>query len=1111
MLKPFYPADPATASGRKVNIIIIPGLSTLPPTAWSNDSGQWINQLIDNSNARAQAWLYDYQGGSSSDTIIQRIADEGQRLLSCLDNFCSERVPDSPEEMESPKSGDSPKANESQSPTEQQNVHVPKKPRHAKRKPLFFICHSLGGIVLKQALSITKTHVFRHLEVVEVISGIVLLGTPHVPLTVKASPNILELIMRLQPTSSLRKTAFTTHDNSFLAKCCSDFHLLRIEVPIVIGYETAESRVHVGMFKTSQVIIVPKELALTDSKHQNAFAMDQNHENTCKIEISSPLFHAIEESLKRALDIAPELIYKRFYASTRDVNDMGMIRSLTTNNEKGQALMIPVLKQEEPTLCLSQSPMSSRDATYGGSTNAPRPVGSDKVVTNFEIVNKNPCLPCFSMKVHKRQKGFFGRESTLDLIDAVLLPENRHEDGSLEEQASTIHSYALCGMGGMGKTQIAVEYAYSRRNKFNAIFFVTADTKNILSEEFACIAVELGLEEESETKDLTVSCEIVKGWLSNPVKAYDAKDPNSPDNEASWLLIFDNADDSEVLDDFWPNTGLGSVLVMSRDSEAKEHSYLANDGIDLQPFSSEDAIMFLQTVTRRNKQPGQERYAAEMVERLGGMPYLITQMAGVMSRLRLSYSDFLKLYNASGIDDTISVGGGGSKVSTEAKIHSISSKVGLDGLQPSSLALLCLISVLDPDRIPENILASACTTSADGIEDFPKNLGQYYEVRAELLQTSLINQNPETGDIWVHRILQDVVREKIGQELLAKFFHFAVRAMSLIWPFTSLENRFSTKRYPACAALFPSVVRLRNVHETMLPQGNSRHQLSSAKLFGDTGWYRFERGFQEESKEWFEIVMRICDGFEDKTSTEAIYMIRDTHHNLGTAAGETNDTKSFLKHAGIWLEMLQERGSDADGNPIIDYELAMGFNETGVAHAMDRQYEVAITFFERAIRTYKALPHYQDTMLGWSASNIGLMYWVLGRLHEAEQALLEIIEIFRKANGYDDTLSFKHHRIGDICHRLTDDNLRLRNLAEAQVLINQAIKVFSERPQYVQELARSTYKASQVSAAIGNQKKADSELRDAFQLYQQLVPGDRRGIDEIKEADYDSLVVFYSR
>lgn len=494
---------------------------------------------------------------------------------------------------------------------------------------------------------------------------------------------------------------------------------------------------------------------------------------------------------------------------------MGTVQSLTTNNEKSQAYMIPIQPKPE-----ASNELSSLNATYGSSQG---PGLSDKAITNFEVAGKDPHLPCFSMQVQRRQRGFFGRKDILDLIDEDLLPSKTE---TTPDEVSSLRSFALCGMGGMGKTQIAIEYAYTRRSEYDAIFFVTADNKNILSAEFARIALELGLEDESETKDLAVSCEVVRGWLSNPVKTYAA--PSAQDNEASWLLIFDNADDLDILDDFWPTTGIGSVLITSRDSEAKEHNYFGNNGIDLQPFSGEDAIRFLNTLSRKAVRADQEEYAVQVADRLGGLPYLLTQMAGVMSRLRMSYSEFLALLDAKGIEKT------STSPSTPERVFSISSKLGLDGLTPASLALLTLISVLDPDRIPESILVNACTGSA-ALDDFPKDAIQYYEARAQLLQTSLIYQS-DTGDIYLHRIAQDVARDKLDQPGLVRVFQFAVWAVSLVWPFVRLEQRFTTKRYPRCEAIFPSVVRLRTMHERLLSPGPARHQLSSARLLGDTGW-----------------------------------------------------------------------------------------------------------------------------------------------------------------------------------------------------------------------------------------------------------------------------------
>lgn len=67
----------------------------------------------------------------------------------------------------------------------------------------------------------------------------------------------------------------------------------------------------------------------------------------------------------------------------------------------------------------------------------------------------------------------------------------------------------------------------------------------------------------------------------------------------TWLLVFDNVDDLAVLDDYWPLDGPGCVLFTGRDPLAKGHGYLATHGIDLGPFSAEEASEFLMELTKR--------------------------------------------------------------------------------------------------------------------------------------------------------------------------------------------------------------------------------------------------------------------------------------------------------------------------------------------------------------------------------------------------------------------------------------------------------------------------------------------------------------------------------
>jgi len=135
-------------------------------------------------------------------------------------------------------------------------------------------------------------------------------------------------------------------------------------------------------------------------------------------------------------------------------------------------------------------------------------------------------------------------------------------------------------------------------------------------------------------------------------------------------------------------------------------------------------------------------------------------------------------------------------------------------------------------------------------------------------------------------------------------------------------------------------------------------------------------------------------------------MLRESHNNQGSAAAETNDHKECLDHNKTWLKMSLERVTDS-GQQIIDYELGAIYNEVGVAYAMNDLYDDAVRYFLESIKVFQALDDYEETMLGWPEPNLGFMYWVLDRQLEAEQVLLEILEIHATAWGVDDRKSFK--------------------------------------------------------------------------------------------------------
>jgi hypothetical protein len=114
-------------------------------------------------------------------------------------------------------------------------------------------------------------------------------------------------------------------------------------------------------------------------------------------------------------------------------------------------------------------------------------------------------IPCFVTTPHEENPNFLGRDDILNEIHTALAPT----EGSTPLQ----RTFALSGLGGMGKTQIAIEYAFRHRDTYKVILWAHADGEAKLAESFCMFAEELGLA-GSEKLSPERSKQVVKGCLA---------------------------------------------------------------------------------------------------------------------------------------------------------------------------------------------------------------------------------------------------------------------------------------------------------------------------------------------------------------------------------------------------------------------------------------------------------------------------------------------------------------------------------------------------------------------------------------------------------------------
>jgi hypothetical protein len=332
-----------------------------------------------------------------------------------------------------------------------------------------------------------------------------------------------------------------------------------------------------------------------------------------------------------------------------------------------------------------------------------------------------------------------------------------------------------------------------------------------------------------------VSRDRVIEWLTRPSKR--SRDSGTEDTHpsmeeyAKWLLIFDNADHPEILVEYWPVGGSGSVLVTSRNPLTKSHIYISDD-FHLEGLQNTDAAALLRTLTDNNKTA--DIAASEtLVQRLGGHPLALTQVAGIISQRDLTIQEFLDLHQWVQISITSSHGDGAMDEYRRILLN----VWAFEDLEPATLSLLNLLAQMDPDGISESIFENY--TGNSDLSGYPIDKVSLEASRTKLLRSSFIRRDKDNKRITIHRLVQDATRARMSPETLSSVSSVLTVLLMAAWPTSDVPFGHETAKWKACSKVLPHIHQLRNLHEASRfeKEASRPERLAFAKLVLKAGWY----------------------------------------------------------------------------------------------------------------------------------------------------------------------------------------------------------------------------------------------------------------------------------
>jgi|WetSurMetagenome_2_1015567.scaffolds.fasta_scaffold11555_4 tetratricopeptide (TPR) repeat protein len=325
-----------------------------------------------------------------------------------------------------------------------------------------------------------------------------------------------------------------------------------------------------------------------------------------------------------------------------------------------------------------------------------------------------------------RNDYFTGRKEILK-----QLHEKLQQNQVVALNQKTQSSIAVHGLGGIGKTQTLIEYAYRCRKEgiYQAILWLSADSKESFELGFQTLAFELKI--PIEGKPFEEIKKSVENWFLT---------------HQDWLLLIDNADDLKIIGTFLSKVkGYGQILISTRAQSTRPFA----EPLALEKMTELEAFEFLEKRTGLSI----DDHAKELAKTLDYLPLALDQATAYLSETQMSFEDYLDIYQSDSVNLLNERG-----ETLDKQDH------------PDPIAKTWLISfekVQQKSELVITILKQCAFLSPDGIiEEIFKNIPKkaFNDALKEILSYSLLKRDAQLKRLSMHRLVQLVVRHQLSKE-----------------------------------------------------------------------------------------------------------------------------------------------------------------------------------------------------------------------------------------------------------------------------------------------------------------------------------------------------------
>jgi tetratricopeptide (TPR) repeat protein len=569
-----------------------------------------------------------------------------------------------------------------------------------------------------------------------------------------------------------------------------------------------------------------------------------------------------------------------------------------------------------------------------------------------------PLLPPIWNVPYRQNPFFLGREALLSRLGTAL---------RTTQATKLSQPQAITGLGGIGKTQLAVEYAYRFRLDYHAVLWVSADTRDTLSTGFIELGRILDLPEKNE-REQGQSIAGVQHWLQT---------------HRAWLLILDNADDLSIVDEFLPRAFQGHLLLTTRASAVG----LVAKRIEVDTLDLDTGSLLL---LRRAKvldynevldQAGEEdrESARQLYEELGGLPLALDQAGAFIEETQCGLQEYLRLYHLQRAE-VLNLRGEAffddhpQPVTTTWSL----SFAAVEQRQKAAADLLRVCAFLHPDAIPEELFGQAAVHLSPALAAFATNPLAFNTAFATVNAYSLLHRNSKEKMFSVHRLVQAVLQDTMTEQERILWIERVLKALDAVFPDSNPSN------WSQCTRLVPHALVC-----TTSTQSWRDPNTNLASLLFKTAHYLVDRAQYTQAEPLYQRALHIWEQVHGPDHPNVAY-------TLNNLAELYRDQSKYAQAELLYQRALhifeQTQGPEHPDVAYPLHNLANLYREQG-------RYTQAEPLYQRALHIWEQAYGPDHPRMAAPLNGLAVIYYEQGQYTQAEPLYQRALHIFEQTQG----------------------------------------------------------------------------------------------------------------